>query len=59
MAVKIYLHGSLSVSTKGKQLFEVNGRTVGECLNDIISLIPKMRDPLFSVKRRPCSPHPY
>jgi len=51
MAVKIYVHGSLSVSTNGKQLFEVNGLTVGECLNDFISLIPKMREILFFQSR--------
>jgi molybdopterin converting factor small subunit len=28
-------------------LFEVNGRTVGECLNQLISLVPVMKETLF------------
>ncbi|MDO9535286.1 MAG: MoaD/ThiS family protein [Bacillota bacterium] len=47
MSIKLYLPGSLSVKTKGKHLFEVNGRTVGECLNHLVSLIPEMKDVLF------------
>jgi len=47
MGVKLYVLGSLSVITKGKQLFEVNGKTVGECLNKLVSLIPRMKERLF------------
>jgi molybdopterin converting factor small subunit len=47
MSIKLYVQGGLSAITKGKYLFEVNGKTVGECLNHLVSLIPKMKEALF------------
>jgi len=47
MSIKLFIQSSLSVITKGKQEFEVNGKTVGECLNHLVSLLPKMKDILF------------
>ncbi len=47
MGIKIYVLGGLTLITKGQNLFEVNGKTVGECLKNFISLMPKMKDILF------------
>ena len=47
MSIKLFLPKSLSHLSKGKDLFEVNGRTVGECLNQLISLVPVMKETLF------------
>jgi molybdopterin converting factor small subunit len=47
MSIKLYVLGGLSVITEGKHLFEVNGKTVGECLNYLVTLLPKMKEALF------------
>ena len=48
MSVKLYLTGNLRNLTKGsKDLFEVKGNTVGECLHDLISLAPTVKRSLF------------
>jgi molybdopterin converting factor small subunit len=51
MSIKLFLPTSLSYLAKGKDLFEVNGRTVGECLNELVSLVPVMKEALFLGKR--------
>lgn len=47
MSIKLYVRGGLSVIAKGKQFFEVNGKTVDECLNNLINLVPGMKEVLF------------
>jgi molybdopterin converting factor small subunit len=47
MSIKLYVLGGLTIITKGKDTFEVNGKTVCECLNHLVSLIPKMKEILF------------
>jgi molybdopterin converting factor small subunit len=47
MSIKLFLPTSLSHLSKGKDLFEVNGRTVGECLNELVGLVPVMKETLF------------
>ncbi len=47
MSIKLYLPDRLVYLAKGKALFEVNGTTVGECLDALVSLIPVMRKTLF------------
>jgi len=48
MSIKLYLTGNLRNLTKGKKdLFEVNGKTVGECLDHLVSLAPAMKRALF------------
>ena len=47
MVVKLIIQGGLSVISKGKSSFEVDGQTVGECLHHLASLVPKMNDSLF------------
>lgn len=47
MSIKLFLPTSLSYLAVGKELFEVNGETVGECLNQLVSLVPVMKKVLF------------
>ena len=47
MSKTIWLSTNLSRIAKGTQGFEVDGETVGECLNDLISIVPAMKDTLF------------
>ncbi len=47
MSVKLFLPSSLIYLTKGKELFELNGRTVGECLDQLVSIAPTMKGALF------------
>jgi len=47
MSIKLFLPVSLSNLAKGKDWFEVNGKTVGECLNQLVSLAPVMKEALF------------
>ena len=50
MSIKLYIPGSLSATAKGKHLLEVNGKTVGECLNQLVSILPGMEEVLFYEK---------
>ena len=48
MSINLYLPDRLRYSiAKGKDLFEVNGRTIGECLDDVVRLIPGMKQALY------------
>jgi molybdopterin converting factor small subunit len=47
MRIKLFLPASLNYLVEGKDLFEVNGRTVGECLNQLVSIAPVMKGALF------------
>jgi len=47
MSIKLYLTGNLSNLARGKNLFEVKGKTVGECLNSLVTLAPAMKRALF------------
>lgn len=48
MSIKLYLTGNLRNLTKGnKDLFEVKGNTVGECLKHLVSLAPTVKRSLF------------
>jgi molybdopterin converting factor small subunit len=51
MSIKLFLPPSLNYLAKGKVLFEVNGETVGECLNHLVNLFPVMKEALFLGKR--------
>ena len=43
----LWLSKNLSRLSKGTEGFEVDGETVGECLNELITLIPAMRNAIF------------
>ncbi|MFH1122438.1 MAG: hypothetical protein V1758_02145, partial [Pseudomonadota bacterium] len=48
MSIKLYLPDRLRFTIgKGKDLFEVDGKTVGECLDDLVRLHPSMKKALF------------
>ncbi len=47
MSIKLFLPTGLGYLAKGKDLFEVNGKTVGECLNQLVSFVPLMKEALF------------
>ncbi len=50
MSIKLYIPGSLSATAKGKHLLEVNGKTVGDCLNQLVGILPGMEEVLFYEK---------
>ena len=45
--IVLYLSRNLTGLTKGADAFEVDGQTVGECLNDLVSIVPRIKDELF------------
>jgi len=47
MSVKVNIHPFLSQHTDGKDVVEVNGRTVGECLQHLVTRFPDLRQWLF------------
>ena len=47
MSIKLYLSGRLTSLAKGKDLLNVNGTTVAECLDDLVRLVPTMKQALF------------
>ncbi len=47
MSIKLFLPDSLSHLAKGENFFEVNGKTVGECLDQLVSLFPVMKQVFF------------
>lgn len=47
MGIKVFLPTSLSYLAEGKDLCEVNGKTVSECLNHLVALIPVLKETLF------------
>ncbi|MGB9630243.1 MAG: MoaD/ThiS family protein [Thermodesulfobacteriota bacterium] len=47
MSIKLFLPTSLSYLAEGKDLFEVNGKTVSECLNQFVGLFPVLKETLF------------
>jgi molybdopterin converting factor small subunit len=47
MSIVLYLSRNLTGYTKGAEAFEVDGETVGECLNDFVNIVPPLKDELF------------
>lgn len=45
--IVLYLSKNLTRLTKGVDAFEVNGETVGQCLEDLVSMVPPIRNELF------------
>jgi len=50
MAVKIHIHMTHRQFTKGLEVVAVEGKTVGECLNQLIKQFPGMDKALFAKK---------
>lgn len=47
MSVKINIHPFLSQHTNGQDSVEVNGSTVGQCLEQLVARYPELRKWLF------------
>ena len=47
MATKVHLYTSLKSYTNGRSVVEVNGTTLGSCLNDLVRQFPKIKQVLF------------
>ncbi len=47
MSVKININPSMTHLTDGEEIFEVNGKNVGECLEQLVARFPDARDWLF------------
>ncbi len=48
MAIKVNIHVTHRQFVNGLEAVEVNGSTVGECLNDLIKRFPGMEKALFA-----------
>ena len=47
MSITLWLSTNLNRVAKGTEGFEVDGETVGECVYDLISMVPAMKNALF------------
>jgi len=47
MSVLIYLHKSHRQHTDGKETVDVQGKTVGECLGNLVQKYPGLKNELF------------
>ena len=47
MSITLWLSANLSRVAKGTEGFEVDGETVGDCVNEVISVVPAMRNAIF------------
>jgi molybdopterin converting factor small subunit len=50
MAVKVHIHTTHRQFTNGLEVVDVQGNTVGECLNQLIKQFPGMEKALFAKK---------
>jgi molybdopterin converting factor small subunit len=50
MPVKVHVHKTHRPFTNGLEVVEVEGKTVGECLNHLIKKFPEMEKALFAKK---------
>jgi len=50
MSVGINIHQSLRNLTNGKAIVEVDGNTVGSCLNNLVQQFPGIKPKLFDEK---------
>ena len=50
MAVKIHIHATHRQYTDGLEVVRVEGKTVGECLNQLVHQFPGMKKALFEKK---------
>ena len=50
MGVKVNIHKTHRTYTDGLEVVEVAGRTVGDCLKDLVKQYPGMKEGLFDKK---------
>jgi len=47
LSVKVNLHRSLASLTNGQTVVEVNGDTIGQCLEKLVARFPRLKKRLF------------
>ena len=52
MSVRVNLHPTLSPFTNNQTVVEVNGSTVGDCLNELVKQFPRIKPMLFDKQGR-------
>ena len=52
MAVRVNIHKTHRQFTNGLAVVEVEGRTVGDCLKELVGKFPSMKQALFDKKGR-------
>lgn len=50
MSVKLHIHTSQQELTNGQEAVETRGRTVGECVRQLVEQFPRMEKALFAKK---------
>ncbi len=50
MSVKVHLYSQLQTYTENKSIVEVEGNTVGQCLDDLIKKYPKIKPVLMDAR---------
>jgi molybdopterin converting factor small subunit len=50
LGVRVHIHKTHRQYTKGMEVVEVEGATVGECLKDLVGRFPGMEKEIFSKK---------
>jgi molybdopterin converting factor small subunit len=51
MSITLWLSTNLSRVAAGTEGFRVDGETVGECVNELVSFVPAMRNALYYESR--------
>ena len=46
--IVVSISKNLTRVTKGDEAFEVEGETLGDCLNDLAGIVPRLKDELFA-----------
>lgn len=52
MSVKVNIHKTHRQFTGGSEFVEVEGQTVGDCLDDLVRQFPSIKEALFDKKGR-------
>ncbi|MBP1707167.1 MAG: hypothetical protein H6Q39_891 [Chloroflexi bacterium] len=48
MSIKLHLYSSLQQYTGGRDIIETEGKTVGECLNNLVGQYPQIKPSLLA-----------
>ncbi len=52
MTISVNVHKTHRQFTDGRDVLEVEGETVGDCLNQVVKQFPEMKEALFDKKGR-------